>query len=295
MRSLWAGLGPVLLLLVLSCAWSWGGEESTPPATLTDKTFLRLWPGPAPAAQGETPEDIPAVQVFLPKPGTATGASIVVCPGGAYGFRAGHEGAAVGEWLAANGITGFVLRYRLGPKYHHPVELGDAQRAVRYVRANAATWKLDPKRVGIIGFSAGGHLASSAATHFTAGDPKAADPVEQVSSRPDLQILVYPVVTMGAKTHGGSRDNLLGKKPAAEILELLSNEKQVTAETPPAFLVHSTEDKAVPVENSDMYAEALKRAGVPCEFVRGAIGGHGFGLQKSWTEACLKWLRTMKF
>ena len=271
------------------------GEESTPPAALTDKTFLRLWSKPAPGAQGETPEDIPAVQVFLPKAETATGASIVVCPGGAYGFRAGHEGATVGEWLAANGITGFVLRYRLGPKYHHPVELGDAQRAIRYVRANAATWKLDPKRIGIIGFSAGGHLASSAATHFTEGDPKAEDSVERVSSRPDLQILVYPVITMGAKTHGGSRNNLLGKSPAPELLELLSNEKQVNAQTPPAFLVHSIQDNAVPVENSDMYAAALKAAGVPCEYVRGSIGGHGFGLQKSWTEQCLKWLRTMKF
>jgi acetyl esterase/lipase len=295
LRGKAAGLLGLLTIFAFSPSPTWCGEESTPPETLTDKTFLRLWPGPAPGAQGETLEDIPAVQVFLPKAETATGASIVVCPGGAYGFRAGHEGATVGEWLAANGITGFVLRYRLGPKYHHPVELGDAQRAVRYVRANAATWKLDPKRIGIIGFSAGGHLASSAATHYTDGDPKAEDPIERVLSRPDLQILVYPVITMGAKTHGGSRNNLLGKNPAPELLELLSNEKQVNARTPPAFLVHSTEDKAVPVENSDLYAAALKAAGVPCEYVRGSIGGHGFGLQKSWTEPCLKWLRAMKF
>lgn len=259
-----------------------------------DKPFTNLWPGKAPGALGEKSEDIPALQIYLPKEGTGTGASIVVCPGGGYGGRAKHESGVVAEWLAQNGIAGFVLRYRVAP-YKHPVELGDAQRAIRYVRAHAADWKLDPKRIGILGFSAGGHLASSAATHYTDGDPKSEDPVERVSSRPDVQVLVYPVITMGTVTHGGSRNNLLGKDPAPELIELLSNEKQVNEKTPPAFLMHSVADKAVPVANSDQYVEALKKAGVPHEFVRGELGPHGVGLKDTWTPQCIEWLRKQKF
>lgn len=264
-------------------------------AALNDKEFMNLWPGKAPGALGEASGDTPAVQVFLPKEGTATGASIVVCPGGGYGGLAAHEGPKVGEWLAANGVTAFVLRYRLGPRYHHPIELGDAQRAIRFVRAQAEGWKLDPKRIGILGFSAGGHLTSSAATHYTEGDPKSEDPVEKVSSRPDIQILIYPVITMGPGGHNGSKENLLGKNPPADLIELLSNEKHVDAKTPPAFLAHSTKDNAVPVSNSDKYAEALKAAGVPYEFIRGEFGGHGFGMIEKWTVPCLVWLRAQKF
>ena len=278
------------MLSALCVGGSLSGGES-----LTDKAFMNLWPDKAPGALGESPQDIPSVQVFLPKPDTATGASIIVCPGGGYGGLAHHEGPLVGEWLAANGVTTFVLRYRLGPKYHHPVELGDAQRAICFVRARAADWKLDPQRIGILGFSAGGHLASTAATHFTDGDPKAADPIDRVSSRPDIQILIYPVITMGPGGHGGSKHNLLGDNPAPELVELLSNEKQVTAKTPPAFLVHSTADNAVPVSNSDKYAESLKAAGVKYEYVRGEYGGHGFGMKDFWTVPCIKWLREQKF
>ena len=294
------------LLLAWLAAWAWPapcGEGQDADAgkgpilvELQDKVFLNLWPAKAPGALGDTPEDTPAVQVFLPKAGTATGSSFIVCPGGGYGGRANHEGPPVAEWFAANGITGFVLRYRVGPRYHHPIELGDAQRAIRFVRAHAAEWKLDPNRVGILGFSAGGHLASSAATHFDEGDPKAADPIDRVPCRPNLQVLVYPVITLsGPDAHGGSRTNLLGKNAPAELVEQLSNQKQVTAKTPPAFLVHSTKDKGVPPSNSDMYAEALKAAGVPYEYIREDMGGHGFGMKEAWTKPCEKWLRANKF
>ena len=272
---------------------------------LENEAFLNLWPAKAPYAKGDTAEDIPAVQVFLPVAHNAkpTGASIVVCPGGGYGGRANHEGPVVGKWLAENGVTAFVLRYRLGSKgYHHPVQLTDASRAIRFVRHHAKSWNLDPSRIGILGFSAGGHLASTAATHFDDGDRSAPDPIDRQPSRPDLHILIYPVITMAPnkKTsggHDGSRRNLLGPEKAndAALIDLLSNEKQVTAKTPPAFLVHTTEDTAVPITNSDDYAAALKKHNVPHEYVRTEKGKHGFGLQDFWTKPCIDWLRKQKF
>ena len=265
---------------------------------LADKGWINLWQGKAPGALGDSPEDTPAVQVFLPEAGKATGASIVVCPGGGYGGRANHEGPVIGEWLAKNGVTAFVLRYRVGPKgYHHPIQMGDASRAIRFVRASAAGWNLDPKRIGILGFSAGGHLASTVATHWDAGRTEAPDPVERASSRPDVQILIYPVITMGPTGHAGSRVNLLGKEKANDpaLIELLSNEKHVTAQTPPAFVVHAVEDKAVPVSNSDEYVAALKKAGVEVEYLRPEKGPHGFGLKDFWSGPCVEWLRKQKF
>lgn len=261
--------------------------------SLKDKETFPLWQGETPGAQGTAAGDIPTLQPFLPK--EPTGSAIIVCPGGGYGGLANHEGPVIGEWLAKNGVTAFVLRYRLGPKYHHPIELGDAQRAIRLVRAYSEKWKLDPKRIGILGFSAGGHLASTASTHFDDGDAKAANPIDRASSRPDASILIYPVITMTEKGHAGSRNNLLGKDPAPELIELLSNEKQVTDKTPPAFLVHSTLDKGVPVENSDMYVDALKKHNIPVEYVRGELGGHGFGLKDFWDAKCIAWLRALKF
>jgi acetyl esterase/lipase len=272
---------------------------------LENEEFLTLWEGKAPFAKGDTPEDSPAVQPFLPESYDAnpTGASIVVCPGGGYGMRADHEGPAVGKWLAKNGVTAFVLRYRLGSKgYHHPVEMTDASRAVRFVRHHAKDWKLDPQRIGILGFSAGGHLASTVATHWDQGDKSAQDPIDHEPSRPDLQILVYPVITMAPnkKTsggHDGSRKNLFGPEKAddPELIELLSNEKHVNAKTPPAFLVHTLEDTGVPITNSDDYAAALKKAGVEVQYVRTEKGKHGFGLQDFWTKPCIEWLRKQKF
>lgn len=279
--------------IAIAVALSLIGSASA--AEIQDRQSFNLWPDKAPGQDGDKPSDIPAVQVFLPEAGKATGAAWVVCPGGGYGGLAGHEAAPVGQWFASNGITAFVLRYRLGPKYHHPVELGDAQRAIRFVRAHAREWNLDPDRIGIIGFSAGGHLASTAATHFTPGDPKSDDPIDRGSSRPNLQILIYPVVTMGPGGHAGSKRNLLGDKPSDELVELLSNEKQVTKDTPPAFLVHSTQDTVVPVGNSDNYAAALKSAGVPYEYIRGEYGQHGFGLRDFWTKPCAEWLKKNNF
>lgn len=264
-------------------------------AGLADGQTLNLWPGKAPGALGDGPADTPAVQVFLPAPGKATGAAMVVCPGGGYGTHAPHEAAVVGRWWASHGVTAFVLRYRLGPKYRHPIPLTDAQRAIRFVRAGARAWGIDPNRIGIMGFSAGGHLASTAATHYDAGRADAEDTIERVSCRPDVQILIYPVISMGPQGHAGSRNNLLGPNQPPELIELLSNEKQVTKDTPPAFLMHSVKDQAVPVANSDMYVEALKTAGVRHAYVRGDLGPHGVGLKDTWTPQCLDFLRAIGF
>jgi len=245
------------------------------PATGTD---VRLWSGPVPLATGTGPEDTPALTVYQPAPGTATGAAMVVLPGGGYRGRAAHEGEPVARWLASVGVTAFVARYRVSP-YRHPAPLADALRAIRYVRAHASEWRLDG-RVGILGFSAGGHLASTAATQFTEGDATAVDAVERVSSRPDLAVLLYPVITFteDAAVHKGSRTNLLGAEATPEQMAALSSERQVTARTPPVFLVHTTADTAVPPENSLLLVKALRAAGVELELHLYEGGRHGFGL-----------------
>jgi acetyl esterase/lipase len=209
------------------------------------------------------------------------------------------EGSDVANWLTGNGVTAFVVRYRLGPTYHHPAELNDAKRAIRTVRARATEWKIDPARIGIIGFSAGGHLASTLGTHFDAGAAGNGDQVERVSSRPDFMMLLYPVITMRADsvTHRGSRLNLLGENPDAALERLLSNETQVTPETPPTFLVHSSDDKTVPVQNSVLFYQALRRNGVQAEMHIFEYGGHGFGLAPAdpvlgvWTTTAEAWMR----
>ncbi len=194
-----------------------------------------------------------------------------------------------------------MLRYRLGPRYHHPAPLQDAARAIRTVRARAAEWKVDPERLGILGFSAGGHLASTIGTHFALGKDDAPDPIERVSSRPNLMILIYPVITMKQQTHAGSKNNLLGRDPAPDLVALLSNEEHVTKETPPTFLVHTMTDAAVPIENSLMFVMALRKAGVPFEFHLYERGPHGFGLGEkdpilaTWPARCADWLRVHGF
>ena len=266
----------------------------------TDAPII-LWPGGAPGAVGREPEDIPTLTPYLPPKEKATGAAVVICPGGGYQHLADHEGRPVAEWLNTLGVAAFVLKYRLGPRYQHPAMLEDAARALRTVRARAAEWGVDPTRVGILGFSAGGHLASTLGTHFDAGDAAAADAVERVSSRPDLLILIYPVITMRGLTHAGSKRNLLGPRPSPDAVALLSNEEHVTKETPPAFLVHTTTDAAVPVENSMMFAAALRRAGVPFELHLYERGPHGFGLGEkdpvlaTWPARCADWLRLHGF
>jgi acetyl esterase/lipase len=206
----------------------------------------------------------------------------------------GAEGHGIAKWLSSHGITGVVLEYRL-PAGRPFVPLLDAQRAIRTARANAKEWSLKPERIGIMGFSAGGHLASTAGTHFDAGDPKAEDPIARVSSRPDFMILVYPVITMDAKTHGGSKFNLLGANPKPDLVDLFSNEKQITDRTPPAFLAHAKDDTAVVPDNSRDFQAALLAHHIPCEYLGLASGGHGLNgyqgpMWDAWQSGSLEWL-----
>ena len=262
-----------------------------------------LWPGGAPGALGKSAADVPTITVYPAARGSSgPTAAVVVCPGGGYGMLAGHEGEPIARWLNTLGVTGVVVKYRLGPAYHHPVMLGDAQRAIRTVRANAKQWNVDARRVGILGFSAGGHLAATASTQFDAGDPNAADPIDRQSSRPDVSVLVYPVITMtDPHTHQGSRRNLLGDKPTAEQIDAMSAEKRVTKDTPPAFIFHTADDQAVPVENAMLYAAALRKNAVPFELHVYEHGRHGVGLAqddpvlKSWPGLCAEWLRGKGF
>lgn len=259
---------------------------------------LPLWPDGAPGALGTAEKDVPTLTVQLADPAKASGAAMVILPGGGYGGLAGHEGKAYADWLVTNGISCFVLKYRLGSAgYRHPVMLQDAARAVRLVRARAEEFKIDPKRVGIIGSSAGGHLASTLLTHFDSGKADAPDPIDRQSSRPDLGILCYPVITMGPDTHAGSKRNLLGSNPDPELVKNLSNETQVTKDTPPCFIWHTQEDKAVKVENALAFAAALQRAGVSFDLHVFQKGAHGIGLgnHHPWANNCIFWLREQKF
>ena len=225
--------------------------------------------------------------------------AVVVCPGGGYrGLAMDHEGRQIALWLNSQGIAAFVLKYRLGPRYRHPAMLQDAQRAIRTVRARASSLGLAPNRVGIWGFSAGGHLASTAGTHFDDGNAGSADPIERAGSRPDFMVLAYPVISFTTEyVHRGSRTNLLGDNPDPALIEKLSSEKQVTARTPPAFLFHTNADKDVPPENSVLFYLALRRAGVPAEMHIYEEGPHGVGLApfdaalSSWPARLADWLR----
>jgi acetyl esterase/lipase len=265
---------------------------------------IPLWQAGAPGALGSEPADVPTVTVYrAPKNSDGTpSAAIVVCPGGGYGGLAQHEGEPIARWLNTLGITGVVLKYRLGPRYHHPVMLNDARRAIRTVRARAGEWNVDPKRVGVLGFSAGGHLAATASTQFDAGDANAPDSIDRLSSRPDVSVLVYPVITLtDPHTHAGSRRNLLGENPPKEQVEAMSAEKRVTKDTPPTFIFHTADDQAVPVENALLYAAALRKNGVPFELHVYEHGRHGVGLAqddpvlKSWPGRCADWLVTKRF
>ena len=276
--------------------------------TVTAQTNLSfpLWPDGAPGALGTNATDIPTLTMFLPAPDKATGAAIVICPGGGYGHLADHEGSHYARWLNEQGIAGFVLKYRLGSKgYRHPAMMNDAARAIRIVRARATEMKLDTQRVGIMGSSAGGHLASTLLTHWDAGDTNSADAIERQSSRPDAVILCYPVVTLTDPfTHKGSRANLLGTNPPPDLVNELSAELQVNKSSPPCFIWSTEEDKTVPVENSLQLAAALRRAGVRFDLHIYERGPHGIGLgNKSfdtekfhpWTKACEFWLKEHKF
>lgn len=265
---------------------------------------IPLWVNGAPGARGEADADRPTLTVYAPfvrsrGPDTVDTA-VIVAPGGSYAhLAANHEGRQVANWLNALGVTAFVLKYRVGPRYHHPIELGDAQRAIRLVRARAAEFFVSPERIGMMGFSAGGHLTATAATHFDAGNPAAADPIDRMSSRPDFIILGYPVISMNAPyVHTTSRSMLLGDHPDAKLLDSLSAELQVTAQTPPAFLFSTSADATVQVENSVLFYQALHKAGVPAELHIFEKGPHGIGLDLQdavlgeWPTLLANWLRS---
>jgi acetyl esterase/lipase len=257
-----------------------------------------LWPGGAPGAQGSDDADKPSITIYPAPAAKANGTAVVVCPGGGYHALAmDHEGRQIAEWLNAHGVAAFVLKYRLGPKYHHPIELGDAQRAIRTVRAGAQQFRIQPDHIGIWGFSAGGHLVSTTVTHFDAGNPASADPIDRASSRPDFAILCYPVISFNELAHPGSRTNLLGEDPEPQLVEDLSNEKQVRPDSPPAFLFHTSDDPVVPVQNSIYFYLALRRYGIPAEMHIYAHGQHGVGLAQadpvlsSWPARLEDWLK----
>lgn len=277
--------------LLLSGVAAWAQSDG-------HKTIL-LWPNGAPGAKGDADIDKPSLTLYpVSGPGKVE-TGVVVFPGGGYvNLAMDHEGVQIAQWLNRLGISAFVLKYRLGLKYHYPVELWDAQRAIRYVRSHAQDFGIRPDRIGIWGFSAGGHLASTAGTHFDSGDHNTGDPVDAVSSRPDFMILAYPVITMmDPYVHHGSLHALLGEKPDPELVRSLSNETQVTSRTPPTFLFATANDDVVPVENSVQFDEALNRAGVPAEMHIYLKGPHGVGLAqkdpvlRTWPDRLADWLK----
>lgn len=307
---------PSVALITVACAFlafpaALNAADSAAPAPAAPPTVapasaapagIPLWTDSVPGSLGERPQDKPTLTAYLPAAGMANGASILVLPGGGYASLAAHEGGAFGEWFAAHGFTAYVLKYRLGTSgYRHPAMLQDVSRGLRMVRAFAKRDGLDPARVAVIGSSAGGHLAATLVTHFDAGKPDATDPVERESSRPDLGILCYPVITMGEFTHAGSRKNLIGDTPSPDLVKDMSAELQVTAQTPPCFVWSTFEDKTVPIENSLLFASALRRAGVPFSLHIYEKGSHGLGLGRPgkpappWADELLYWFNERKF
>ncbi len=289
----------LIMALLVACACI-GADAARPFVAPPEGTeVLPLWPGGTkdkPAA-----EDLyePTLAVFPAPADTATGAAVIVCPGGGYGGLAiDYEGYEVAQMFNRNGVSAFVLRYRVAP-WRHPAPLNDAQRAVRIVRSRAAEWGIRPDRIGMLGFSAGGHLVSTAGTHFDNGTPDAKEPVDRVGCRPDFLFLIYPVITFKSPVgHAGSGKNLLGENPDPALVDLLANDEQVTPQTPPSFLVHSYADSAVPAENSIQFYLALRRAGVPAEMHLYEKGEHGYGMGKgdpvlsTWPGHAIDWMKT---
>ena len=283
------------LVALLACSFL---ASSAQTAQVPSPQVLRLWQGAAPHSLGTADADTPTITVFLPAQ-NPTHTLIVVAPGGGYEQLASdHEGVQVAHWLNERGVAALVLKYRLGPVYHHPVELEDAQRAIRTARSRAADWGADPSHIGMWGFSAGGHLTATAGTHFDRGNASSDDVVERVSSRPDFLVLAYPVITMEAGiTHAGSRLNLLGPSPEDATVALLSADQQVTDQTPPTFLFSTTDDNVVPVQNSVLFYSALVEHHVSAEMHIYNHGHHGVGLAvgnpvlSGWPDVLAHWLR----
>ena len=291
---LWLGL------VSLAASLGFSQQPSAQPAISADSAETRtfpLWEGGAPGALGNDDSDIPTLTYYPAVRALPT--AVIVAPGGGYSHLAmNHEGRQVANWLNAVGITAFVLKYRLGPRYHHPIELGDAQRAIRLVRTRAAEFGVKPDRIGIMGFSAGGHLTTTVETHFDSGNPSAPDPIDRASSRPDFAIPCYAVISFTAPyTNRGSAQNLLGDSPDPALLQNLSNEFQVTAQTPPTFMFTTSEDTVVPAENSVAFYLALHKAHVPAELHIFQKGGHGLSLDLrdpaggEWPKLLINWLR----
>jgi acetyl esterase/lipase len=257
----------------------------------------RLWPGKAPLAAGDEPADVPRVVVYHAEHGD--GSAIVVCPGGGYQNLAPHEAEPIARWLNTLGITGIVLSYRLAPRYRYPAAFLDVSRAIRTARAKAGEWQIDPKRIGVLGFSAGGHLSATVSTVFDSDERDSADATDQQSARPDVSVLLYPVITLdGVSAHVGSRGALLGEKPTRAMLDQLSCERHVSPHTPPTFVFHTVADQGVPVENAMLYAAALRKAGIAFEMHLFEPGKHGVGLAKedpvlkAWPALCATWLKS---
>jgi acetyl esterase/lipase len=269
------------------------------PLPINDTQTMRLWAGAAPGAQGTAETDIPNITAYLPRNTPPGMTAVIVFPGGGYrNLAMNHEGRQVANYLNAAGVAAFVLQYRLGPRYHHPVELEDAQRAIRTVRSHAAEWHIAADRIGVMGFSAGGHLAATVSTHFDSGNDQAQDPVDRAGSRPDFAILGYPVISMTEPwTHQGSKTNLLGDHPSEELAKSLSADQAVTARTPPTFLFLTNADTVVPAENSVTYYLALRKAGVQAEMHIFQNGPHGVGLATNdealseWPKLLINWMR----
>ena len=290
---------PLVLLTIVTTATA--QPAPTPPARNALNAApqeIPLWEGQAPGALGTEDVDRPTLTIYRAARG-ATGTGVVVAPGGGYGALAmDHEGRQVAAYFNAMGVSAFVLKYRLGPKYRHPIELGDAQRAMRLVRSRAQEYGVNADRIGLMGFSAGGHLAATAGTRFDAGNASAAVPIDRASSRPDFLILGYPVITFETGvTHAGSVRNLIGEKPDPKLIELLSNELHVTPQTPPTFLFHTNADTGVLPENSVRFYLALRKAKVPAEMHIFENGPHGVGLALGdpalgqWPVLLTNWLR----
>lgn len=267
-------------------------------AAFAEPEPILLWPNGAPDAKGDQPGDKPQLFVHPAPKDKAVGAAVVICPGGGYGATMmSYEGHEVAEWFSTFGVTGVVLKYRVGQHGGHPRPLNDVQRAIRYVRANAKKLGVDPDRIGVMGFSAGGHLAASAATLYKDGNKESDDPLGRVSTRPNFAVLAYPVITMtDPHTHAGSRRNLLGEKPDDASVKAMSLETRVTKNTPPVFLFHTTTDNVVPVENSLLFFAACRAAGVPAELHVYRTGPHGVGLfrheaTKAWPGQLKDWMK----
>jgi acetyl esterase/lipase len=273
------------------------GEELN---LVADPQTILLWDNGAPGALGTGDSDKPTLTIYLALHPTGSRAAVIVFPGGGYAMLASnHEGRQVANWFNALGVTAFVVKYRLGPRYHHPIEFGDAQRAIRLVRFRAAEFGISPDRIGIMGFSAGGHLASTAGIRFDVGTASAADPIERVSCRPDFLILAYPVISFTAPyTHQGSANNLLGENADPKLRAELSSELHVTPQTPPTFLFSTDADTAVPPENTVAFYLALRKAGVPAEMHVFEKGPHGVGLDLDdpalgeWPTLLANWMRS---